>query len=437
MPINVNKKTARARALHLDPQSYCHSFFCFPVTVIHLRTSTMRSSFLLAGNLWVILGTATSAKLERRDEVEECVQDGLLNCFSSSLVQASQFCTNSIVTATAFTVVVTVTPTVTVTNAITETATITEPVTEPTTIAQSLPLKARRRKRGCSNRPPLNCLRSFASSVEPLQFTSACGCIGITSTTELATVTADVTSTIFETPTVTEYVTVSPTPVEEESTQQPTTEPTTTEPAPTTPIEESTLEPTATPTPEVTTTTTAEESTLEPTTTTAPEPTTSTVSVPESTTSAAPPPLITNGDFSGNSLEGWSITNRIGTGASVGVISQGAGNYMMEIQSSYFVSAAITGLSVSQTINCEPGADYRLTFRISVISSYTNGNPWSVVLGGRSITSGPGSSLAWTQIGYTFVCSATQGGNDLTFRIQSNNNRAARMLVDDVVVTKL
>lgn len=239
----------------------------------------------------------------------------------------------------------------TVTNAVTETATITEPVTEPTTIAQSLPLKARRRKRGCSNRLPLSCLRSFASSVEPLQFTSACGCIGITATTELATVTADVTSTIFETPTVTEYVTVSPTPVEEESTQQPTTEPTTTEPAPTTPIEESTLEPTATPTPEVTTTTTAEESTLELTTTTAPEPTTSTVSVPESTTSAAPSPLITNGDFSGNSLEGWSITNRVGTGASVGVISQGAGNYVMEIQSSYFVSATIAGLSVSQTIN--------------------------------------------------------------------------------------
>lgn len=72
----------------------------------------MRSSFLLAGNLWVILGAATSAKLEQRDDVEECVQDGLLNCFSSSLVQASQFCTNSIVTATAFTEVVTVTPTV-------------------------------------------------------------------------------------------------------------------------------------------------------------------------------------------------------------------------------------------------------------------------------------------------------------------------------------
>lgn len=96
-----------------------------------------------------------------------------------------------------------------------------------------------------------------------------------------------------------------------------------------------------------------------------------------------------------------------------------------------------SGMLTSVSFCSEPGADYRLTFRISVISSYTNGNPWSVVLGGRSITSGAGSSLAWTQIGYTFVCSATRGGNDLTFRIQSNNNRAVRMLVDDVVVTKL
>ncbi|KAK0670341.1 hypothetical protein QBC41DRAFT_345679 [Cercophora samala] len=411
----------------------------------------MRSSLVLASNLLVILGSATPTELQQRDDVDECVQNELLNCFSSSLVQASQFCTNSIVTGTAFTAVVTVTPTITVTNTVTETATITNAVTEATTITQSLPLRARRRKRGCSHRPPLNCLRSFASSVEPLQFTSACACIGITSTTELATVTADATDTIVETPTVTEYVTVTPTPVEEESTQEPTLEPTPT----TTPAEESTLEPSPTVTPESTTTTSAEESTLEattisvpesttsaaettqePTTTSSPQPTTSTVSIPQSTTSSTPPPLITNGDFSSNSLEGWSISSRVGTGASVAVISQGA-NYVMEIQSSYFVNFAAAGLGVSQTINCNPGSTYRVTFRMSIVSSYSNGNPWSVVMGSSTITSGTGSSLAWTQLSYTFVCSATETGNILTFRLQSNNNRAARMLVDDVVVTKL
>ena len=70
----------------------------------------MRSSFLLAGNLLVVLGAATPAVLQQRDD--ECVQDELYNCFTSSLAQASQFCTNSIVTATAFTEVTTVTPTV-------------------------------------------------------------------------------------------------------------------------------------------------------------------------------------------------------------------------------------------------------------------------------------------------------------------------------------
>lgn len=56
--------------------------------------------------------------------------------------------------------------------------------------------------------------------------------------------------------------------------------------------------------------------------------------------------LIINGDFSGNLLEGWSIINRVGIGVSVGVILQGVGNYVMEIQLSYFVSVIIVGFFV-------------------------------------------------------------------------------------------
>ncbi|KAK0742039.1 hypothetical protein B0T21DRAFT_345887 [Apiosordaria backusii] len=385
----------------------------------------MRSFFLLAGNAVVILGAATPAEIQRGDE---CIQDDLLNCFSSSLVQASQFCTNSIVTATATTEVVTVTPTVIITDAITETATVTE----------TPQLRGKRRKRGCSPRPPLNCLRSFATSVEPFQFASACSCIGITTTTEFATVTADVTNTIVETPTVTEYVTVSLPPSVDESTSEPILEPTTTSepiPEPTTtsePILESTT--TSEPIPEPTTTS---EPILESTTTSELEvSTTTTVSTSESATPSTPPPLIANGDFEKGSLEGWTVT-LTAPGGAVGSAVQYGASYVMELYSSYFLRNSASAITASQTVQCEPGSSYRLTFLLSIVSSYTNGNPWSVVLGSTTIASGAGSSTAWRQFTYTFVCSSTEAVNNLNFRLQSNNNRAARMMVDNVAVTPL
>ncbi|KAK4171259.1 hypothetical protein QBC36DRAFT_391226 [Triangularia setosa] len=397
-------------------------------TVTRLQPSIMRSSFLLAGNLFVILGAATPVELQQRDD--ECVQDQLYNCFSSSLVQASQFCTDSIVTATGFTEVVTVTPTLTITNTVTETATIT----------QSPPLRARRGKRGCSHRPPLNCLRSFASSVEAFQFTSACACIGIRSTTDVATVTADVTNTIVETPTVTEYVTVSPTSLVEESTQEPTSEPTTITSTPEVPltasVEKFTPEPTTTSAPGTSTTISAEESTREPTTTPVPESTTTTAAVPESTTSSAPAPLVTNGDFDRNSLEGWAVSAMPAGGSIVSTRNLSGRGYVLDIYTSYFLRSTTATATVVQTIQCEPGASYRLIFLLSLVSSYTNGNPWSVKLGSTTVASGAGSSVAWNQFSHTFACSSAESGNDLVFKLQSNTAREARLLVDDVIVVK-
>ncbi|KAK4170767.1 hypothetical protein QBC36DRAFT_370026 [Triangularia setosa] len=386
----------------------------------------MRSSFLLASSLLVILGAATPAELQQPDD--NCIQDELLNCFSSSLVQASQYCTSSIVTATGFTEVVTVTPTVTITNAVTVTAIVT----------QSPPPRLRRRKRGCSHRPPLDCLRGFASSVEPFQFASACSCIGIASTTEVATVTADATDTVVETPTVTGYLTVTVPPLEEEPTPEPTPEPTTSSTSETTSetsAEESILEPTPTPTSEASVATSVEESIQQPPTTPAPEPSTATTSVAESITSSTPPPAITNGDF--NSLEGWTVSLLNG-GATARAIPYGAGgNHAMELYTSYFLRSSPAAITVNQRIICEPGASYRLTTQFSIVSSYSNGNPWSIVLGSATLTSGSGASVAWNQASRIFVCSGTPSANDFMYRMQSNTAREARMLVDFVTVTRV
>lgn len=81
------------------------------------------------------------------------------------------------------------------------------------------------------------------------------------------------------------------------------------------------------------------------------------------------------------------------------------------------------------------GTKYRIAFQLSVISNYSNGNPWSVVLGGTTLVSGAGSSVAWVQYQLPVTCGANAASNSLQFRLQSNTNRAARILVDNVIVT--
>jgi hypothetical protein len=69
----------------------------------------MRLLFTASCGLLVGFVAANSAQLDQRDE---CIEDALYNCFTSSLVQASAYCTRSIVTVTEATNTVTVTPTV-------------------------------------------------------------------------------------------------------------------------------------------------------------------------------------------------------------------------------------------------------------------------------------------------------------------------------------
>ncbi|KAK4465184.1 hypothetical protein QBC42DRAFT_314388 [Cladorrhinum samala] len=84
---------------------------------------------------------------------------------------------------------------------------------------------------------------------------------------------------------------------------------------------------------------------------------------------------------------------------------------------------------------CEAGKQYRIVVKYSVVSSYTNGNPWSVAVGGTTVTLGAGASVAWTQQSAVVTCAASSADNLVKFSLSSNNNRAARLLVDFVTVT--
>ena len=81
------------------------------------------------------------------------------------------------------------------------------------------------------------------------------------------------------------------------------------------------------------------------------------------------------------------------------------------------------------------GTMYTVAWSLSVISGYNNGNAWSVVLGGVTGTSGPGSALAWKRYSFTVTCGATAASNILEFRMSSSNNRAATLQIDNVTVT--
>lgn len=83
------------------------------------------------------------------------------------------------------------------------------------------------------------------------------------------------------------------------------------------------------------------------------------------------------------------------------------------------------------------GSSMKITFQYSVVSSYSNGNPWSVTLGNTVLVGGGGASLSWSQFSREVVCGPTESSNTLAFRLQSNANRAASLLVADVTVTLL
>ncbi|KAK4186726.1 hypothetical protein QBC35DRAFT_464426 [Podospora australis] len=411
----------------------------------------MRFTTAITGGLVVGLAAASSGhRLQQRD-AEECVDDALYECFTRSLVQASAYCTASIVSAVTTTDILTFTPTLTVTEEVTETT---------TTTARGAKF-VRRRKRSACGGPPLNCLRNLGS-FQSSQLSSACSCIGATAatSTELATVTATDAGTAVVTQITTVTATVgssfSPQPEPESSTE--IVESTSTvEPEP-----ESSTEtvPSSTSEPEVSTTETVEASSTEaiPSSTVAPEPSTTESSTetvtptptetPEPSSTAAesststssvvapPAPIVTNGDFETGTIAGWETSTL--AGGSVSAIPYGGNNnHVMALFTSYFQYNAAALAIASQSIACEAGKQYRITYMVSVVSSYTNGNPWSVVLGGVTIASGAGSSMAFTQLSRTHTCGNSPSANQIQFKIASNNNRQARLLVDNVVATLL
>ncbi len=259
-----------------------------------MRLTTAISTGVLAG-----LVAASPAELGRRN-AEECVEDALYACLTNSLSQASAYCTNSVITVAETTNTVTVTPTLTLTDAVTATATVTAAATQTATTtvteireaAGMAKKRAARRKRGsCNTKPPLACLASLpTAAIQPAQFTSACSCIGVTTATVTATVTADTPYTVVETRTATATVTDSVT--------------------------------------ETDVVTVTEISTS-----------TKPVATPSAT------PVLVNGDFENGTI-GWSVLSRVGTGD-----TESVNNHVLQISTSYFIRNAASSVSFGQTLN--------------------------------------------------------------------------------------
>jgi hypothetical protein len=153
------------------------------------------------------------------------------------------------------------------------------------------------------------------------------------------------------------------------------------------------------------------------------------------TTVSEAPPIYKNGNFESGTSEGWSVISQTGSGAVISVVKGGVGGvYCLDISTSYFVSSTASSVVVAQTLNTEAGKKYRLVIDTAVVSSYTNGNPWSIVIGGQTISSGVGSATAWTVTIGTFTA---QGNDELQLRMSSANNRAGRLQVDNIALIPL
>lgn len=88
-------------------------------------------------------------------------------------------------------------------------------------------------------------------------------------------------------------------------------------------------------------------------------------------------------------------------------------------------------LTICVRYNSSAGKKYRLTFNYAVISSYTNGNAWSVVFGGATLASGAGASMSWSTAMYTHTCGSTSASNQLELRCSSSNSRQAHFQFDN------
>jgi hypothetical protein len=163
---------------------------------------------------------------------------------------------------------------------------------------------------------------------------------------------------------------------------------------------------------------------------------TSTATPSASACPTAAVPLLKNGNFESGNYDGWSVASSTG-GAIVSVVSGGVGgSKALDISTSYFAQSMISSAVVSQTINCVQGNTYRLALNYAVVSSYGNGSPWTIVVNGATITSGPGSASPWVSlVNNGVICGAN--GALLELRMQSNANRAAHLQIDNVDIYPL
>ncbi|KAK3313991.1 hypothetical protein B0H66DRAFT_567538 [Apodospora peruviana] len=395
--------------------------------------------------------------------------DDLVQCFVSSASQASAYCTQSLSLARAPGIVV-VTPTVTVIETVRATV--------DASYLDLLPAVKRMRKRGiCTKRDvQLDCV---GAGVDTEQLSSACSCIGFTasadaSTADASTVTVAkvsyvtagapescaaltetetlppslLVSTITEVETRVERETATLTPSVLVSTitetQTAVTSHLTTVTEVTVHIQTETTVSVSTSVSTSVTTSVSISVTTETTVSTSISISVSTsvsLSVATETAAAAvAPSRITNGNFESGNLDGWELVARSGRGDIVAVVDGGVGGAKaLDISASYFTIGLVSQVVYGQVLKCTAGAKYRLTFDVSVNSSYFNGCPWSVTLGSATgnVYGGVGVSLAWTGVSYVHTCTTTDAGNTLKLSVAAQTNRAVTVMFDNFVLNPL
>ena len=173
--------------------------------------------------------------------------------------------------------------------------------------------------------------------------------------------------------------------------------------------------------------------------------TTATVTETQTATTTAgsgsgPAPVVTNGSFESGDVQGWTIISRNPAGGSVVSVGTGGrgGSYFLDMFTSYFLRSAAASVVVGQPLNCIAGIRYRVSVDVAYQSSYSNGNPWTVLVGGATMVTSTGASIAWTTVNYRdYLCAGDPAVDVLQFRAQSNSNREGHLMVDNVIVTAL
>ena len=167
---------------------------------------------------------------------------------------------------------------------------------------------------------------------------------------------------------------------------------------------------------------------------------TETTQTATTTAGSGPAPVVTNGSFESGDIQGWTIISQNPAGGSVVGVGAGGqgGSYFLDIFTSYFLRSAAASVVVGQPLNCIAGIRYRVSVDVAYQSSYSNGNPWTVLVGGATMVTSTGASIAWTTVNYMdYLCAGDPAVDVLQFRAQSNSSREGHLMVDNVIVTAL